>query len=103
MTNPDGALRFGVLSDHALIEDANHVPSGVFIATPAPQAIGSTVDLKLSLPWGEGMDLHGQVAWVISPEEATLRRPAGMAVQCELTDLQRALLERLRVHRPPMA
>jgi Tfp pilus assembly protein PilZ len=98
----EGTLRIGVLAEHTLIEEDNK-PCGLFVATNTPQPVGNDVDLKLALPWGEGMDLHGHVEWIVTPAQATLRRPAGMAVRCDLNDLQRALLERLRVLRPSIS
>jgi Tfp pilus assembly protein PilZ len=98
----DPLVRFGVVTHHRLIEDAQQGLTGVFVATSTPAPEGKLVSLRLELPWGERLDLHGQVEWVRTPAEATLRNRPGMGVRCDLTDLERALLQRLRLHQAPV-
>src|SRR5262245_2946393 len=95
-------VRITVMSDHRLIEDAEGRIAGIFVATSEPQAQGELVSMKLELPWGEAMDLHGRVEWVVEARAASLRRRPGMGLVCELQPWQQQLLERLKLHDPPL-
>jgi len=57
---------------------------GVFIATPAPLALGEPLDLRVTLATGENLVIRTRVAWIRPPGEDAA---GGMGVQfVDLTD-----------------
>lgn len=95
-------VRFDVLSDHQLYLGADGGVAGVFVVTAAPGGLGAPVTLDLQLPWGETMELAGDVDWVLDVPRASLRHRPGMGVRLELLPEQRALLQRALLLREPM-
>ncbi|MEW5737716.1 MAG: hypothetical protein AB1938_02255 [Myxococcota bacterium] len=94
-------VRFDVLSDHQLYVGADGEVSGVFVVTAAPGGIGAPVTLDLELPWGETLEVAGDVDWVLDVPRASLRHRPGMGVRLDLLPEQRALLKRALLLREP--
>ncbi len=68
---------------------------GIFIQTPKPQPMGSSIDLTFTLPDSkETLITKGTVIWVQNPVENRKDLAAGMGVQFDaFTGEQRKLLE----------
>lgn len=55
---------------------------GTFIATSKPLPVGTEFLFRLIVPkLQEPLEIRGEVAWVVTAEEATPNRPAGMGIQ----------------------
>jgi type IV pilus assembly protein PilZ len=55
---------------------------GTFIKTPKPLAIGTEFLFVLSVPSHNAkLELKGAVVWVVTEEEATEEKPAGMGIR----------------------
>ena len=76
---------------------------GTFIRTSKPLSVGTEFVFVLSLPTlNEQLQLHGEVKWVVSDEDATEELPSGMGIRFKFeTDSDRAkvdeFVERLMV------
>jgi type IV pilus assembly protein PilZ len=68
---------------------------GTFIRTSKPLTVGTEFLFVLSLPTlNEQVQLTGEVKWVISEEEATTDKPAGMGIKFKFeTDADRAKVD----------
>lgn len=96
-------VRLDVLSDHQLYLDEHGEVKGVFVVTAAPGGLGAPVTLDVQLPWGEVLEVAGDVDWVLDVPRASLRHRPGMGVRLDLNPGQRALLQRAMILRHPMA
>lgn len=67
---------------------------GIFVATPETPALGTAVDVTVTLPDGRRLYLDGVVRWVRRGERASAGLPAGIGIEWnELPmDALRALL-----------
>lgn len=95
--------RSDVLSDHQLYLDEHGEVTGVFVVTAAPGELGAPITLDVHLPWGEVLEVAGDVDWVLDVPRASLRHRPGMGVRLDLNPGQRALLQRAMLLRDPMA
>jgi hypothetical protein len=96
-------VRLDVLSDHQLYLDEHGEVTGVFVVTAAPGELGAPITLDVHLPWGEVLEVAGDVDWVLDVPRASLRHRPGMGVRLDLNPGQRALLQRAMLLRDPMA
>lgn len=95
-------LKLDVMSDHQVYVDAEGRLRGVFIVTAMPSPCGASVDLHISLPWGEVLQVHGLVEWVRERARVSLRHRPGMGVKLDVDRHQMELLERTLVLREPI-
>jgi hypothetical protein len=95
-------VRLDVLSDHQLYLDDAGAVKGVFVVTAAPGGLGAPVTLDVQLPWGETMEVAGDVDWVLDVPRASLRHRPGMGVRLDLLPGQQSLLQRAMILRDPM-
>lgn len=95
-------VRFDVLSDHQMYADAEGALRGVFVVTAITPPLGAQVTLDFQLPWGETMEVLGEVEWVLDVPRASLRHRPGMGVRFELHPSQLALVERAMILRDPI-
>ncbi len=59
---------------------------GTFIRTTKPLELGTELDFVLNLPDDKKVQLSGVVKWIVSEEEATDDKPAGMGIQFVFAD-----------------
>jgi hypothetical protein len=95
-------VRLDVLSDHQLYLGPDGQVSGVFVVTAAPANLGANLTLDVHLPWGEVLELAGEVEWILDVPRASLRHRPGMGVRLDLLPEQRVLLQRALLLREPM-
>lgn len=95
-------VRLDVLSEHVAWLDTRGDVAGVFVVTGKPRKLDEPVTLQLRLPWGETLEVVGEVAWVLDVPKHSLRHRPGMGVRLELLPAQRILLERVLLLREPM-
>jgi len=67
---------------NALLSDYTHNISqgGTFIRTEYPLEVGSELSFRIRAPELGELDLQGVVRWVVSKEQASGGRPAGMGI-----------------------
>jgi Tfp pilus assembly protein PilZ len=95
-------VRLDVLSEHVgWLDDGGEV-AGVFVVTARPRELGEAFTLQLLLPWGETLEVVGEVAWVLDVPKDSLRHRPGMGVRLDLLPAQRGLLERVLLLREPI-
>ncbi|MBL9039637.1 MAG: PilZ domain-containing protein [Archangium sp.] len=95
-------VRLDVLSDHQLYENADTTFGGVFIVTDMPPPVGTEVTLELELPWGEKVDVSGEVSWALDIPRTSLRHRPGMGVRFGVPPEIEPKLERAMRLRSPM-
>lgn len=95
-------VRLDVLSDHQIYSEPGGPLRGVFVVTATPAPVGASLTMDLRLPWGETMEVPGEVEWVLDVPKASLRHRPGMGVRFDLLPQQLALLDRAMRLREPM-
>ena len=86
-------VRIDLAGPHGFVKTTTENLSigGLFVATKAPYAVGSRVDLVLRILHAPPMELQGEVRWV---REASGGIPGGMGIRLQgLTDAQESVID----------